>query len=257
MFRMSTLANLIALAVSALVATGSADAHFGARGGGGGGRIGAGGLAQRARQGGNGNAGGYNRPAPQPVAPPVVQYKQPVVTPSVKPATPIASTPNSTAVASSPAKPAPATAPAPAPAPAAVATAVAAPVATPAQPVVAAEPVAIQQPAAEIAPVEVVKKEALPQIPVGATVTLNGKDLTDKVGQVVLQVGEIALPVTIKEWKNDSVICTLPVLGLTKSSPATLHVLKADGKTASTLNLELVTALPAANPSFDTAQFDR
>ena len=74
--------------------------------------------------------------------------------------------------------------------------------------------------------------------------TLNGKDLSDREGQVVLQIGEIALPATIKEWKNDAVVCTLPVLGLTKASKATLHVLKADGKTASTMDVELVTLLP-------------
>jgi hypothetical protein len=98
-----------------------------------------------------------------------------------------------------------------------------------------------------VATTEVVSKELpLPQIPVGATLTLQGKDLTDREGQVVLQLGEIALPATIKEWKNDSVTCTLPVLGLTKASKATLHVLKADGKTASTLNCELVTTLPTS-----------
>lgn len=114
--------------------------------------------------------------------------------------------------------------------------------------------VATEVPAATAQPVQpasattdVVSKEVpLPQIPVGATLTLNGKDLTEKEGQVVLQVGEIALPATIKEWKNDSVTCTLPVLGLTKASKATLHVLKADGKTASTLNCELVTTLPTS-----------
>ncbi len=114
--------------------------------------------------------------------------------------------------------------------------------------------VATEAPAAEAQPVqpasattELVSKEVpLPQIPVGATLTLNGKDLTEKEGQVVLQLGEIALPATIKAWKNDSVTCTLPVLGLTKASKATLHVLKADGKTASTLNCELVTTIPTS-----------
>lgn len=105
--------------------------------------------------------------------------------------------------------------------------------------------------AAEVATTEAVRKEAplkevpLPQIPVGATVTLNGKDLSDKEGQVVLQIGEIALPATITAWKNNMVTCTLPVLGLTKSSKAILHVLNADGKTASMLKCELVIALPA------------
>jgi hypothetical protein len=96
---------------------------------------------------------------------------------------------------------------------------------------------------------------------VGATVTLNGKDLSDKPGQVMLQIGDIAVPVTIKEWKSDAVVCTLPVLGLTKASRATLHVLKADGKTASTMMLELVTTLSTtagAPPSnLDSVRFER
>jgi hypothetical protein len=99
----------------------------------------------------------------------------------------------------------------------------------------------------EAKPEDVAAKDAvLPKIPVGATLTLQGKDLADKQGQVVLQLGDIALPATINEWKNDSVTCTLPVLGLTKASKATLHVVKADGKTASTMNCELVTTLPTS-----------
>lgn len=91
---------------------------------------------------------------------------------------------------------------------------------------------------------EAVSKEVvLPQIPIGATLTLNGKDLSDKEGQVVLQIGEIALPATINEWKNDKVTLTLPVIGITRPSKATLHVLKADGKTACVLPCELVTTL--------------
>lgn len=114
--------------------------------------------------------------------------------------------------------------------------------------VVATEVPAEAQPVQQAsATTEVVSKEVqLPQIPVGATLTLNGKDLTEKEGQVVLQLGDIALPATIKEWKNDAVTCTLPVLGLTRASKATLHVLKADGKTASTLNCELVLTLPTS-----------
>jgi hypothetical protein len=105
---------------------------------------------------------------------------------------------------------------------------------------------------------------ALPQIPVGATLTLQGKDLSDKEGQVVLQVGDIALPATIQQWKNDAVTCTLPVLGLTKASKATIHVLKSDGKTASTMNCELVTSLqtsveakPATTKDIEAAKYEQ
>ncbi len=124
---------------------------------------------------------------------------------------------------------------------------------------------------AEVNPADVASQDAagksagpLPQIPVGATLTLQGKDLSEKEGQVLLQLGDIAMPATIKEWKNDSVTCTLPVLGLAKASKASLHVLKADGKVASVMNCELVTTLPtsvAAKPastsSVDAAKYEQ
>ena len=114
--------------------------------------------------------------------------------------------------------------------------------------VIAADvPTAVDAPSEVKPAAELVSKEvALPQIPIGATLTLNGKELSNKEGQVVLQIGEIALPATINEWKNDAVTCTLPVIGITRASKATLHVLKADGKTASTMNFELVTTLTTA-----------
>jgi hypothetical protein len=234
MFRQFKLATIVAVAASVFGTMGSADAHFG-RGGGGGARLGGGGLVQRARQG-NANGNYQPQPAPQAVAPPKAVAPQPAAPKPVAPQAAVARTN---------------------PAPKPVQVPVSAPVAeAPAPAPVAAAP------AAETKPAEVASSEpALPQVPVGATVTLNGKDLSDKPGQVVLQIGEIALPIAIKEWKNDAVVCTLPVLGLTKASRATLHVVKADGKTASTMNLELVTSLPAepdANPSrLDTASFGR
>jgi hypothetical protein len=130
----------------------------------------------------------------------------------------------------------------------------------------AAVPVAViapvnEAPPAENRPAEVeIKREVpLPRVPVGGTVTVSSQNLTNQPGQVMLQIGEIAVPVTIKEWRNDAVVCTLPILGLTKASRATLHVLKADGKTASTMSLELVTSLPttAVPGSFESVQFDR
>jgi len=112
---------------------------------------------------------------------------------------------------------------------------------------------------------EVVSTTNLPKIPVGATLTLQGKDLADREGQVVLQLGDFAVPATIKEWSNTSVTCTLPALGITKASKATLHVLKADGKTASTMDCELVTSLPTSvetptptsSSSIDAAKYEQ
>lgn len=278
MFHKLQLATVIAVTLSAIGPMGSADAHIGGRGGGI--RLG-GGLAPRARQAGIGNRGNGNfgvvrvpAPAPAPkaaVAPPIVPIAGTNSGSGTKlPVTTLSPTSNSKSIvkAQSPSVPAPVPA-----------NVQAAPATTAIQPP-AAQPVALSSetkpappevPAADLpatasAPTEVVKEVAnqdvaLPKIPVGATVTLNGKDLSDKPGQVMLQIGDIAVPATIKEWKNDAVICTLPVLGLTKASQATLHVLKADGKTASTMRLELVTSLPTStdtNPSgFESASFER
>jgi hypothetical protein len=113
----------------------------------------------------------------------------------------------------------------------------------------------------EAKPAETKKVPALVKVPVGATVTLNSKDLSEKEGQVILQIGEIALPATIKQWKSDAVVCTLPIVGLTKASKATLHLLNADGQTASTLTVELVTTLPTSSDalpnSLDAGNFER
>jgi hypothetical protein len=295
MFRKLQLAAAIAVALSAVGTTDSADAHVRGRGGVGGGiRIG-GGLAPRARLPGNanGNRIGGNPPiagrvTPVPLAPKVATPK-----PAAPPAAslPIVQIGGTSSDSKSPAKRATANASKPTDGSALTNTTQSNPPPSKQAPVPATNKVtqpehlvfnltgnaarvedlnatetptvepkglssetkqaledalAADVPAAEIAPTEVATKEVpLPQIPVGATVTLNGNDLSDKEGQVVLQIGEIALPATITEWKNNLVTCTLPVLGLTKTSKATLHVLKADGKTASLLNCELVIPLPA------------
>lgn len=277
MFRQLKLATIIAVAVSAMGITDSAEAHIGLRGGGGGGiRIGGGGgLVPRARQGNaNGNRGGNAgtargvTPAPKaPVAPPVVQKsgsKPPVASSAAK------TTSSSIGKAISGSQSGVSQGQSvPAKTPSGPSIAEAAPeikkpgnvVTTAAEPT-KDEPAATEPPAAESAPIIVVSKDvALPQVPVGATITLSGKDLSEKEGQVVLQIGEIALPATIKEWSNSAVVCTLPPLGLTKASKATLHVLKADGKTASTMEVQLVTVLPttaeATSGGLDSGKFER
>jgi hypothetical protein len=119
----------------------------------------------------------------------------------------------------------------------------------------------VEAKSAESKPAETKNVPALVKVPVGATVTLNSKDLSEKEGQVILQIGEIALPATIKQWKSDAVVCTLPIVGLTKASKGTLHLLNADGQTASTLTVELVTTLPTSSDalpsSLDAGSFER
>ena len=293
MFRQFKLATVIALVLSAVGVMGSADAHVGRGGLGGGARLGGGPLVQRARAGNNGNANGNRNggiagnpapvpvpapapkatvPAPKPAAPPIVQIgganspaKPPVTSSNAAPTKPttgavVANSAPKTPITQTPAPTTPPgkandshlvfnltgnvvtpevenTNDVPAEQPKGLS-----PEAKKALADLAADAAAA---AAENPLPAVVKEATLPQIPVGATITLNGKDLSDKEGQVVLQIGEIALPATITEWKNNAVTCTLPVLGLAKSSKATLHVLKADGKTASMLNCELVIATTA------------
>ncbi|WP_425616603.1 hypothetical protein NA78x_000252 [Anatilimnocola sp. NA78] len=254
MFRQLKLATLIAVAVSTVGTMRSADAHIGGRGGAGGGGIRIGGaLIPRARQGnangirngGNAGVARGNTPAPKAAVPPPVVQSGGTNSKRVSPPVTISNKTNNpstgTAITNNSATKSKALENKP------QSDSVQTPVAAslPSKPIVAVEP----QPTKpdDAVTTEVARKEAaLPQIPIGATVTLDGKDLSDRAGQVVLQIGDIALPATIKEWKNDAVICTLPVLGLTKASKATLHILKADGKIASTMEVELVTVLPSS-----------
>lgn len=285
MFPKIKLATVIAVAVSTLGVTGSAEAHFGR------GRGGGIGLVPRARQGNNNRSNAAvpraTTPAPKtPVAPapaPVVQKSSPTGGTFVNPPTTTASTKASTkpstvqtpskvpsavpAIASG-AKIAPAAEPPPKTTDDVVATDVDGAVDTPLdQPttfspetkVILKAAGASASAEAEVAspvetkPAETKKMPALAKVPVGATVTLNSKELSEKEGQVILQIGEIALPATIKQWKNDAVVCTLPIVGLTKPSKATLHLLNADGQTVSTLTVELVTTLPTSSDALPSS----
>jgi hypothetical protein len=277
MFPKIKLATVIAVAVSALGVTGSAEAHFGrGRGGGIGIRLGGGGigLVPRARQGNNNRSNAAvpraTTPAPKtPVAPapaPVVQKSSPTGGTVVNPPATTASTKASPKPST--VKIAPAAEPPPKTTNDVVATDVDGAVDTPLdQPTTfspetkvilkAAGASASAEPEAaspvETKPAETKKVPALAKVPVGATVTLNSKELSEKEGQVILQIGEIALPATIKQWKNDAVVCTLPIVGLTKPSKATLHLLNADGQTASALTVELVTTLPTSSDALPSS----
>jgi hypothetical protein len=97
----------------------------------------------------------------------------------------------------------------------------------------------------EVAPataVEPVKEEKLMQVPVGATLTLQGKELGDKPGQVLLQFEKFSFPAQVSEWKPDHVTTTLPQMGLAAPTKAQIFVLKDTGEVATTLTVELVPA---------------
>jgi len=93
------------------------------------------------------------------------------------------------------------------------------------------------------APAEPAKEEKLLQVPVGATLTLQGKELSDKPGQVVLQFEKFSFPAQVNEWKPDHVTTTLPQMGLAAPTKAQIFLLKESGEVATTVAVEL---LPAA-----------
>ena len=90
-----------------------------------------------------------------------------------------------------------------------------------------------------------VKEEKLMQVPVGATLTLEGKELGDKGGQVLLQFEKFSFPAQVNEWKPDHVTATLPLMGLSSPTKAQIFVLKDGGEVATTLAVELIPAKPA------------
>lgn len=106
--------------------------------------------------------------------------------------------------------------------------------------------VATTVPADGVAPVAGVLEDKLMQVPVGATLTLQAKDLGDKAGQVILQMDKIALPGQVSEWKNDSVTATLPMIGLNGNVKAEIMIVKADGSLGSSVKVELI---PAQQPT--------
>lgn len=118
-----------------------------------------------------------------------------------------------------------------------VATTVVAPVATQVVPAAATEEVA----------------EKLMQIPVGSTITLQGKDLGEAAGQVVVQIDKISLPAQMNEWKADSANVTLPMLGLAGPTKAQIWMVKADGAVAANLAVELIPAQPPTGAAADAA----
>jgi hypothetical protein len=97
-----------------------------------------------------------------------------------------------------------------------------------------------------VAPVAGVIEDKLMQVPVGATLTLQAKDLGDKAGQVILQMDKIALPGQVSEWKNDSVTATLPMIGLNGNVKAEIMLVKPDGSLGSSVKVELI---PAQQPT--------
>src|SRR5262249_39163444 len=92
----------------------------------------------------------------------------------------------------------------------------------------------------EVATVGAVVEEKLLQVPAGATLTLQAQDLGPTAGQVVLHIDTLAMPAMVNEWKNDSVTATLPPMGVASPIKGELLIVKADGKVANTVKIELI-----------------
>jgi len=88
----------------------------------------------------------------------------------------------------------------------------------------------------------VAASEKFPQVPVGSTLALQGKDLGEKTGQVLLVIDKLTLGVQIDEWAAEHTIATLPQLGISQPTKAELVVVRADGQPASSVKVELVAA---------------
>jgi len=84
--------------------------------------------------------------------------------------------------------------------------------------------------------------EQVMQIPVGATVTLQGTNLGDQLGMLVVQIDKVSLPAQVNEWKPEGVNVTLPMLGLAGPTRAQLWMVRADGTVAANVAVELLPA---------------
>jgi hypothetical protein len=84
--------------------------------------------------------------------------------------------------------------------------------------------------------------EKLPQVPAGSTLALQAKDLGTTKGQVLLVIDKLSLTVQIDEWAPEHTIATLPQLGITSPTKAELVVVRADGKAANSVKVELIAA---------------
>lgn len=97
-------------------------------------------------------------------------------------------------------------------------------------------------------PIIVNQVEQLPEVQVGATITLPAQTLGDQAGVVMLRVGDITLGAMVNEWTNTGVQLTLPMVGLEQPKRAEIVVLLPDGQVAMTVPVKLIPAVPPQQP---------
>jgi hypothetical protein len=93
-------------------------------------------------------------------------------------------------------------------------------------------------------PVTTTTEEKIQQVPLGATLTLQAKELGEQAGQVIIQIEKIAMPALVSDWSASSVTATLPTVAIAENLRAELLLVKADGQVASSVKIELTPALP-------------
>lgn len=103
------------------------------------------------------------------------------------------------------------------------------------------QPVATR-PAAGLQVVEEATAEPLPQVAVGTTLQLTAEQFGAEAGQVLLQVGDVVLQAAIVSWSNEEVVFTLPRMGLTGPTKATIAAIKTNGTIGRTIDVELIAA---------------
>jgi hypothetical protein len=88
--------------------------------------------------------------------------------------------------------------------------------------------------------------DKLPEVPVGATLTLQGDGLGEKQGKVAVQIGQLSIPATLVKWDGKSTTVTLPEIGIVDTTTAQIHVFTAESKLVSSLSVQLIPASEAA-----------
>jgi len=86
----------------------------------------------------------------------------------------------------------------------------------------------------------------LTRVVVASTVTLSGTNLGADSGQVLLEINGLALPCRMDVWAADKATVTLPSFGLGSETKGKMHIIRADGSVARSLDVMVVPAVEAA-----------
>ena len=93
-------------------------------------------------------------------------------------------------------------------------------------------------------PIYVNQVEQLPEVQVGATITMPAQALGDQAGVAMLRIADISLGAMVNQWGNNGVQMTLPMVGLEQPRRAEIVVLLPDGQVAMTVPVKLIPAVP-------------